>query len=73
MEQEEGFLRALQAKEPAQGRVFEMEGTACAKSKGGEAPSLWSPVLHTHSHISLAHPRELVANPDQRVLESQTD
>ena len=56
--------------EPAVGKVFGLEGTAYAKAKDAEVLPQGSPILHTHSYISLARTRELPANPDLRVLES---
>lgn len=72
---EQAFLLSPAGQGASPGRAFRLEGTSCAKSRGGEAFSHSSPVLHTHSciNISLVCPREFAANPDTKVLGSQTD
>lgn len=46
------FSRALQAKEPAAGRVCRLEGTVCAKPGGGKSPAQLPPFPTLFSSLS---------------------
>lgn len=45
----------------------------CKAQRWKRAPLKAAPLSHTRSPLPPAHPREVVANSDKQVLESQSD